>query len=306
MLVSWFPKICPMGAGYIVCVQVQKCKQVIRLLYISRGLLWAWDSEGDRVPTKYSLTHLWTLGFLLQFCLSSLSYSFLFLWHGNGSKCTGPRVFGIPSMKALLSFSICRKRDMLRCEHGVLSLVRVSPVEQPPESGYGLCQCLASSETKVVFWKDWRPSVVCPSCLSRACCCICYCPPSKKKKKNSPHQTRKYQPNCPDTVNHFLPTSAASPSICFFFFFFNVTTIVLFSSFTLIGQNYRIRTCMYFMPMQNVGKHIGAVNDSTWPNEGIGKVIPCNHKKTARARFCSHYGSWRPCQLHHGSLVRCD
>lgn len=113
------------------------------------------------------------LGFLLQFCPSSLSYSFLFPWHGKGSKCTGPGVFGIPGMEALLSFSICRKRDMLCWERGVPSLVRVSPVEQPPESGYGLCQCLASSETKIVSRKDWGPSVVCPSCLSQACCCIC-------------------------------------------------------------------------------------------------------------------------------------
>lgn len=63
---------------------------------------------------------------------------------------------------------------MLCWEPAVSFWVSASPVEQPPESGYRLCQCLASSETKMVSWKDWGPSVVCPSRLSLSCCCICY------------------------------------------------------------------------------------------------------------------------------------
>ncbi|KAM7423195.1 hypothetical protein PAMA_010971 [Pampus argenteus] len=73
---------------------------------------------------------------------------------GNSSKSTGSRLFGIPGMAALLTFSICRKRDMLCSVRGVASSVRVSPVEQPPESGYGLCQCFAASETEIISQKD--------------------------------------------------------------------------------------------------------------------------------------------------------
>lgn len=45
-----------------------------------------------------------------------------------------------------------------------------------------------------------------------------------------PHQTGKYQPSCPDTVNHFLPTGVSShmflfmePALVLFFFLFFFT-----------------------------------------------------------------------------------
>lgn len=45
-----------------------------------------------------------------------------------------------------------------------------------------------------------------------------------------PHQSGKYQPNCPDSVNHFLPTGAASPPMCSYY------------NCTFFSFNYRIRT----------------------------------------------------------------
>ena len=87
-----------------------------------------------------------------QCCVSSFSNPF-FSSTGRGAQGS---VFKIPDMAAMLSFSICRKRD-------VPCLVRVSPVDQPPESGYWLCQWLAG-ETETVSQKHRRPSVVCLVC----------------------------------------------------------------------------------------------------------------------------------------------
>lgn len=71
-----------------------------------------------------------------------------------------------------------------------------SPSPMPPESGFRLWQCQFLGPC----WKDWGPSVVCPSCLSQACGCICSCPPS------SP-------PVAAQTVA-VLPSAAASVSMC--------------------------------------------------------------------------------------------
>lgn len=120
-----------------------------------------------------------------------------------------------------------------------------------------------------------------------------------------PHQTGKYQPNCPDTVNHFLPTGAASPPMCFYLWNFNCT---FFPALHKNRQNYRIRATIrdYFMSMQNMGKHVEAVNDPTWSNQVIGQyfVISCNHKTCRGEVFLSLWlletmsvTSSEPCQV---------
>lgn len=157
------------------------------------------------------------LSFLLQFCLSSLSYSFLFSWHGNSSKSTGTRVFGIPGMAALLPFSICRKRDMLCSVRGVAS-------------GQGFTCGTASwvgLRTLSVPRLQWNRDHLskrlrtqcCLSVLSFTGMLLHLLPPPW----TPPHQTGKYQPNCPDTVNHFLLTGAASLSMCFYLWNYNCT-----------------------------------------------------------------------------------
>lgn len=201
------PNIWPMAAAYIMCVQVTSIQNISRVLSL------AGETEGDTVPSKYSPTHLWMLGFLLHLGPSSLSFSFLFPWHWTGSKCMGTEVFGIPGMEALLSFSICRKRDMLCWERGVPSLVRVSPVEQPPESGYG------ALSVPLLRWNRDRLSrrlrtQCCLSVLSFTGMLLHLLP----SPWTPPRHTGKYQPNCPDSVNHFLPTGAASPPIHVFLF----------------------------------------------------------------------------------------
>lgn len=195
---------------------------------------------------------------LLHFCPSSLSYSFLFPRHRSGSKCT-KGAFGIPGVAAPLAFSIRRKRDMLCWERGVPSLVRVPPVERPPESGYPLCQCLASTETEIASQKDWGPSVVCPSCLSRACWCICYLPPPLPTLSNPsspdwkiPAKLSRYCESLSPLVQHLLVSVVLFMEIQLFF-----------SSFTWNAQSYRIRSSITNRIM---GKHVGAINDSTCEN----------------------------------------
>lgn len=151
---------------------------------------------------------------------------------------------------------------MLCWERGVPFRVRASPVEQPPESGYGLCQCLASSETKIVSWKDWGASVVCPSCLSRACCCICYSP--------SPNRSPPVW-KIPAKLSRYC--ESLSPHRC------------SISSHVFLLQLYHYKqsgadAIMSFMSMQNMGKHVGALNDPTWSDQVIRQylVISCNHK----------------------------
>lgn len=151
-------------------------------------------------------------------------------------------VFGIPGVAAPLAFSICRKRDMLCWERGVPSPVRAPPVERPPESGYPLCQCLASDETEIASQKDWGPSVVCPSCLSRACWCICYPP--------HPHHTP--TPSNPSSPDWKIPAKLSRYceslslhwcSISLHVFLF-MEIQLFFSSFTWNGQSSRIRAAI--------------------------------------------------------------
>lgn len=164
------PNIWPMAAAYIMCVQVTSIQNISRVLSL------AGETEGDTVPSKYSPTHLWMLGFLLHFGPSSLSFSFLFPGTGRAVNARGPRCLGF------LAWKPCSL--LASAERGICC---VESVAFPLWSGFhlwsgllsrvtGLCQCLASGETEIVSPEDWGPSVVCPSCLSRACCCIC-CPP---------------------------------------------------------------------------------------------------------------------------------
>lgn len=149
-----------------------------------------------------------------------------------------------------------------------------------PESGYELCQCLASTETKIISWKDWGPSVVCPSCLSLHVVAS-VTPNSLPTSLENTSQIVQilWTPFSPP-VQHLLP--------CVLIY---RTKMVLFFSFKWNGWNYRSRTTitngaeqrqlhMSFMFMQNMGKHFGAVNDPTWSNQVVRQylVISCNHK----------------------------
>lgn len=230
------------------------------------------------------------LGFLLQFCLSSLSYSFLFPWHGRGSACTGTGCLGFLAWKpcSLLASA-------------VRGICCVESVVFPLWSGFHLWNSLLSRVTGFVSAspplkpRSSRAKTEDPVLSVRLVFHGHVVASVASLPQTPPHQTGKYQPNCLDTVNHFLPAGAASTPMCFYLWNYNCPffpDLHEMAKTTELEQPLQTERswCNYvFICMQNMGKHVGAVNDPTWANQVIRQdlVISCNHKTCQGRVFLS-------------------
>ncbi len=284
---------------YCLYAGVELFAGITRFMWFSRGIFWAGESESDRVPPKYSLTRLWKLSFLLHFCLSPLSCSFLFPWHANSSKYTRTGMF--------LVLKLCS--NLASAERGLWC---VESVGLPVWSGFHLWNAswvrFRVLSVPRLHWNQDRLS----KRLRTQCClsvCLSVCLVFHRHVVSSvtpptPTPLHQYLPNCPHTVNHFLPARAAYLSMCFYLWSYNCSFLKHYMNhYKQSGAG----AIMSFMSKQNMNKQVGAVNDPTCSNQVIRRysVIFCNHK-TCQARSFSCSGSRRPCQSHRGIPVRCD
>lgn len=111
-----------------------------------QGFLWAGETKGDRVQSKYIVE---------------------VIFEGTASCCSFVCRSSADVLGCLGFLGWTWTAETRLCRFG--STMFPSPMKRPSESSCRLCQCLAYWNAS---WKVWGPSVVCRSCLSQARCYI--------------------------------------------------------------------------------------------------------------------------------------